>query len=107
MLTGAGEVKRGRDVKMQLISMIIPCIVMTLSIAVVLHSALRNGRKAILDCACELLDHRRNGCQSTSELGGVGIAYTAMMVADNFWLQALIVIGFICGALALCSDRMG
>jgi amino acid transporter len=81
--------------------MIIPAIVMTLSIAVayVLLYAMA-GR----DFLIALVNFSTIGgtiIKAPLSWGGVGIAYTAMMIADNFWLQLLIIIGFICAALAL------
>jgi amino acid transporter len=96
----SGEVKRAGDVKMQMYSMWIPSLVIT-ALAVLIYFQLYGlmGR----DFLISLISNSSLSStivKAPIQWGGVAIPYTALMLADNYWLQALITLGLICGTLA-------
>jgi len=88
-----GEVKRAGDIKMQLYSMWIPSILITV-ISVIVFAQLTGlvGRDFLISLV-------NNAVQSPIYFGGATVPYISMMIADDFWLQALITLGLICGIL--------
>jgi len=95
-----GEVKRAGDVKMQLVSMWIPSMLITLlcaGIYALLNSLVGTG---FLISLINFSSLSSTVVKAPLTWGGIAIPYLALMVADNFWLQGLIMIGLICATLA-------
>jgi len=95
-----GEVKRAGDIKMQLWSMWIPSILITL-LAVIVYAQLFGlmGRDFLISLI-NFSSVTSTVIKAPLTWGGVAIPYTAMMLADNYWLQLLIMLGLICATLA-------
>jgi len=95
-----GEVKRAGDVKMQMYSMWVPSIIIT-ALAVLIYVELYGlmGRDFLVSLIVNS-SLVSEVIQAPIQWGGVAIPYTALMLADNFWLQLLITLGLICGTLA-------
>jgi amino acid transporter len=95
-----GEVKRAGDVKMQMLSMWIPSIIITL-LAVTVYGELYGlmGRDFLISLI-NLSNLTSGVIKAPLTWGGVAIPYAAMMLADNYWLQLIIMIGLICATLA-------
>jgi APA family basic amino acid/polyamine antiporter len=88
-----GEVKRAGDVKMQLYSMWIPSIIITVLCAIIFGQLTGlMGRDFLISLV--------NSAKGPVSFGGATVPYVSMMIADNFWLQALITVGVVCGVLA-------
>jgi amino acid transporter len=95
-----GEVRRAGDAKMQMLSMWIPSIAITL-LAVIVYAQLFGlmGRDFLISLI-NFSNLTSGVVTAPLTWGGVAIPYTAMMLADNYWLQLLIMLGLICATLA-------
>jgi amino acid transporter len=95
-----GEVKRAGDVKMQMLSMWIPSVLITL-LAVAVYAQLYGlmGRDFLISLI-NFSNLSSGVIKAPLTWGGVAIPYAAMMLADNYWLQLIIMLGLICATLA-------
>jgi amino acid transporter len=100
---GCGEVKRARDIKMQLISMIVPSVAMTLILIAVYSMFYGFAGREFLIALVNFSTIGGSVIKAPLSWGGVGLMYVMMMIADNFWLQLFIIIGIVCSALSIVA----
>jgi len=96
----AGEVRHGGEAKMQATAMIIPSIVITLLCAITYSLLYGLAGREFLIAITNFSYIGSEVVKAPLSWGGVAIPYLALMVADNYWLQLIILLGLICTALA-------
>ena len=96
----AGEVRHGRDAKMQATAMIIPSVLITLLCAVTYSLLYGLAGRNFLIAVTNFSYIGSEVVKAPLSWGGVAIPYLVLMAADNYWLQLIILLGLICTSLA-------
>jgi len=96
----AGEVRHGREAKMQAMTMIVPSIGITLLCAITYSLLYGLAGRDFLIAVTNFSYIGSTVVKAPLSWGGVAIPYLALMAADNYWLQLIILLGLICTALA-------
>jgi amino acid transporter len=96
----AGEVKHGGEAKMHAMTMTVTSIVITV-LCVITYVLLYGlaGREFLISVT-NFSSIGSTVVKAPLSWGGVTIPYLALMVADNYWLQLIILLGLICTTLA-------
>jgi APA family basic amino acid/polyamine antiporter len=96
----AGEVKRGGAVRMQVLSMVIPCAIATVISVVTFALAYNVAGREFLVALTQLMTYNAAFFKAPFFTALAGVTFIPMMLADNMYIQLLLLICFSAAALA-------